>query len=114
MDYAIASGERAAQTLVEARQNGADYSRAGLAGYRRRLEQGSVLQDMNTYRNAPAFLERPGFYSTYPGLMENLLADLYRVTGEPAVLARRKAWPRIRKAGVAGILADVLKGTNAV
>ena len=114
MDYAIASGDLAAQTLIEARRNGADYSKAGLAGYRRRLEQGSVLQDLNTYRNAPAFLERPGFYSTYPGLAERIFTDLYRVTGAPAALARRKVWPRLRKAGVAGILADVLKGVKAV
>jgi electron transfer flavoprotein-quinone oxidoreductase len=114
MDYAIASGELAAQALIEARRNGADYSKRGLAGYRRRLEESVVLKDMHTYRHAPGFIERPGFYQTYPPLMEKIFLDLFRVTGEPAVLARKKVWPRIREAGIAGILADVMKGAKAV
>ncbi|GAB6039214.1 FAD-dependent oxidoreductase [Fundidesulfovibrio butyratiphilus] len=113
MDYAIASGQMAAETVIEAKAKG-DYSKAGLAGYKQRLEQSFVLKDLNTYRHAPEFIEGPRTYTVYPDLVEKIFVDLFRVTGEPAVLARKKLLPHVLKAGVFGFIKDAWKGGNAV
>ncbi|MTJ81372.1 MAG: FAD-dependent oxidoreductase [Telmatospirillum sp.] len=114
MDFAIASGQMAAETLIEAKNNGGDYSKGVLDGYWRRMEDSFVLKDMKTYKNAPEFIERPGTYNVYPELMDGIFSDLFTITGEPAVLARKKIWPRLRKAGMGGLAMDLLKGGNAI
>ena len=113
MDLAIASGEAAALTLVEALRRG-DVSKAGLAGYRERLEQSFVLRDLHCYRRAPQFFENPRLFGAYPKLATSLMHDLFTVDGRPAEPVWRKALRRVRETGVCALARDAIKGGMAL
>ncbi|MDR2076685.1 MAG: FAD-dependent oxidoreductase [Desulfovibrio sp.] len=113
MDYAIASGQLAAETVIEAREKN-DFSNAVLSGYVSRLEKSYVLKDMKTHKHAPAFIEHTKrLYKAYPELAANVLADIFTVSG-PSRLIIRKTLPKIFKAGPFGLLMDGLKGSRAL
>jgi electron transfer flavoprotein-quinone oxidoreductase len=82
MDFAVASGAMAAEAGKRAKEKG-DYSAATLSQYESLLKETFVLRDLQTYRNAPHFLENPRLYSTYPDLACDLMERLYAVDGSP-------------------------------
>ena len=113
MDYAVASGELAAQTVIEAREKN-DFSNALLSGYKTRLENSFVLRDMHTHKNAPHFIEHtPRMFNEYPELAENIFTDMFTVSGASKLMAR-KVLPHIRKAGLLNLIIDGFKGSRAL
>ena len=82
MDLAIGSAIAASDAIVEAVAAG-DTSKAGLAGYRRRLEESFVMQDMRTYARAPKFLERNRMYGPYGELIADVLQNAFSLDGTP-------------------------------
>lgn len=82
MDLAIGSALAAADAIVEA-VAADDTTATGLAGYRRRLEEGFVLADMRTYARAPKFLERTGMYGAYGELAAGVFKDVFSLDGTP-------------------------------
>lgn len=113
MDYAIGSGEAAARTVIEAKQKG-DYSNATLSGYKTRLENSFVMQDLKTHKNAPDFVEHtPHLFSTYPQMIENIFVDMFKVNG-PTKLMVKKALPYVRKAGLFNLMKDGFRGSRAI
>jgi electron transfer flavoprotein-quinone oxidoreductase len=82
MDFAVASGAMAAEAGRKAKEKG-DYSAATLSQYENMLKETFVLRDLQTYRNAPRFLENPRLYSTYPDLACALMERLFAVDGGP-------------------------------
>lgn len=88
MDLAVASGECAARAVIDAKKAG-DFSAAGLAGYRRRLEESFVLRDMKQYRNVPHLMENPRLFSDYPKMTAGIMRDLFRYAGSQEPLAAR-------------------------
>ena len=114
MDYAIASGEAAAQTAIEAKAKG-DYSNAVLGGYKTRLEQGIVLKDLATYSKAPDFIEHtPRLYKEYPEMVEKIFMEMFTMDGEPAKKMLWKMLPIIRQAGIFNLMKDGIKGVGAI
>jgi electron transfer flavoprotein-quinone oxidoreductase len=113
MDYAIGSGELAAQTVVEASEKG-DFSNAVLSGYKKRLENSFVLQDIHTHKKAPHFIEHTErMFKEYPELVENIFADMFSVSG-PSKLMVKKVLPHIRKAGLLNLARDGFNGARAL
>jgi electron transfer flavoprotein-quinone oxidoreductase len=96
MDFAVASGEAAAKTVMAAKARN-DFSRRGLAGYRDFLKDSFVLKDLEAFRNAPHFQENPRLFSEYPGLVTDLLSRVFTVDGSPPVHLFAKVWDRIRE-----------------
>jgi electron transfer flavoprotein-quinone oxidoreductase len=82
MNFAIASGYAAAQTVIEANRKG-DFSRKGLSSYRNLLEDSFVLKDLKTFRCAPGFQENPRIYGLYPSLVCGISRRIFRVDGQP-------------------------------
>ena len=114
MDYAIASGALAAETIMEAKEKN-DFSDAVLSSYRRRLEDSFVLRDMQTHKNAPAFIEHTGrLYKEYPELVSGIFGEVFTVDGAPSRLTWKKALPHLRKAGLFALLKDGFKGAGAI
>ncbi len=114
MNFAIASGYAAAQAIIEAKESG-DFSASGLAGYRRRLEESFVLQDMETFRRAPAFQENPRIYGLYPELACGIARRIYKVDGKP----KQKIWSLVRgemqgKISLRQVLNDIWKAGKAL
>ncbi len=113
MDYAVASGMLAAETALEAKNKG-DYSAAVLGGYKNRLERSFVLQDLETHKRAPDFIEHtPRLYKEYPELAEELFTSLFTVNG-PSRLFIKKALPAVSKAGLFGLLRDGFRGARSI
>ena len=84
MDFAIASGEAAARTIIEAKARN-DFSRQGLSRYKELLKQSFVLRDLDAYRRAPEFLENQRMFNAYPELAVGLATRLFTVDGAPPV-----------------------------
>ncbi|MBN1176247.1 MAG: FAD-dependent oxidoreductase [Dehalococcoidales bacterium] len=82
MNFAIASGYAAAQAVITASQKG-DFTRKGLASYRRLLEESFVLKDLKTFRHAPGFQDNHRIYELYPSLVCGISRRIFRVDGQP-------------------------------
>ena len=112
MDLALASGQAAAETVIEARRQN-DFSRSTLARYREKLEESFVLKDLRCYSRAPQFLETRRLYDTYPRLAEAVCREMFGVGGSPArPLAR--GWPHVKRAGLLNLVKDLWKGRQAL
>jgi electron transfer flavoprotein-quinone oxidoreductase len=114
MDLAVASAEAAALTVLDARKSG-DYSQAGLAGYRKRLEAGFVLKDLNLYKRLPSFLENNSrVFNAYPKLMATVMQDLFVIDGTPAVPLMTKMRRRIGEVGFMNLIKDGIAGVRSL
>lgn len=86
LNFALASGIAAAETVKLARDKG-DFSRTGLSQYARLLRESFVLQDLSHFQGAPQFLDNPRLYSTYPDLACGLAGRVFEVDGQPKMTA---------------------------
>jgi len=82
MDFAIASGYHAAQSIAAAKAAG-DTSAAGLAGYERALRESFVLKDLQTAADVPALLENRRLFTHYPDAVTKLMADIFTIGPGP-------------------------------
>lgn len=82
MEFAIASGVMAADTVVEA-LDGNDVSETSLSRYEKRLRESFVLPDMETFRHSRDVLDRQRFFTVYPRFMCELFDELFTVGAKP-------------------------------
>ncbi|NPD30358.1 FAD-dependent oxidoreductase [Eggerthellaceae bacterium zg-1084] len=100
MDFAVASGRMAAEAVVEAIGRG-DTSKAGLAGYRARMEASFVMRDLRTFSNWPATMEGwDTLFSDYPTMVREAMNALFVVDGTPQERLMRRMMPIFRKRGL--------------
>ncbi|MEK7411255.1 MAG: FAD-dependent oxidoreductase [Actinomycetota bacterium] len=78
VNFAMASGMYAAETIIEALAVG-DTSVKGLAGYSKRLENTFVLKDHRKLRRAPQLVLSDRIQHMYPQLMANVAERVFRV-----------------------------------
>ena len=113
-NLAVASGVMAAQTIIEAKGK-SDFSAASLARYEALLKESFVLKDLNTFKNAPHYLENERIYTTYPDLACHVAHELFTSDGKP----RRKTFSALR-GSVKGkvtpwqIMTDLIRGGRAL
>ncbi len=114
MDLAVASARAAAETAIAAKASG-DFSKSGLAGYRKRLEDSAILKDMRLYRNLPGFLERnPRMFNQYPALAAGLMHDLFSIDGAGERSVAKKILSRCREVGFINLAKDMIKGARVL
>ena len=82
MNFAIASGFAAAETVKTAKQR-EDFSGKVLASYEDSLKHNFLLQDLKTFRRAPALMANPRVHELYPSIICNISRGLFRVDGQP-------------------------------
>ncbi len=78
VNFAMASGIAAGEATIEALDAG-DTTRAGLAGYERRLEATFVLRDHRKLRHAPQLVLSDRVQHLYPHLVANTVEAMFRV-----------------------------------
>ena len=78
VNFAMASGTYAGETVVEAVRNG-DVSADGLAGYRRRLSDTFVLKDHRRLRRAPEIVLSDRVQHLYPAMVNGIVERVFRV-----------------------------------
>jgi len=92
MNFALASGMAAAETVKRAREKG-DYGKETLSCYEDLLADTFVLRDLKKFRSAPHFLENQRIYSVYPDLVCSLAERIFQVDGNP----KKKVWQLARE-----------------
>jgi len=92
MEFALASGYFAAQTVMKAKQSG-NFDAPTLSMYRRLLEDSFVLKDLRNFQETPAVIGNPRFFSHYPELIGAIIKDVYSVPAGP----KDRLYPTIRK-----------------
>lgn len=111
MDYAIASGIAAAETVRLAFEKD-DFSKKGLSDYESRLKKDFVLRDKDTFRGVPEFLLNPRLYSLYPDIICRIFHRLALVRGE-----KDRIFDLIKeetKGKKIWILSDLIRGARAL
>lgn len=84
MDVAVASAAAAAKAIIEAKENGEDYSAAGLASYERHFQETSVYKDMETFQHVYPLLENKRLFHVYPDMVCDLMEDMFAVGVSPS------------------------------
>ncbi|BAF59947.1 dehydrogenases [Pelotomaculum thermopropionicum SI] len=113
MDFAIASGQAAAQTVIEAARNN-NFSRQSLSQYAKLLKESFVLRDLEFYRKAPHFLENRRMFEVYPQLACGLMSRMFTVDGSPPAHLLNKVLSQVKEsqAGLAQLAGDGWKGAR--
>ncbi|MDZ4184842.1 MAG: FAD-dependent oxidoreductase [Desulfuromonadales bacterium] len=114
INLATQSGVIAAQAVIAAHQN-KNFSKTGLAIYRRKLEESYVLKDLNLYRRTPHMLHNDRIYNKYPELICGLMDEIYRIDGTPKETMTKMVLRAAKeKIGLKNLLADVYAGWRAL
>ena len=82
MEFAIASGALAAETVKMAKKQN-DFSAGALSKYQDLLKESFVWKDLNTFRHAPSVLANPRLFRKYPQLACDMMEGLMAVGEEP-------------------------------
>lgn len=91
MEYALGSGYFAAQAVLQAKEKD-DYSAASLAVYKNLLDKSFVMQDFNSFKDAPQALDNPRFFNQYPELVGDIMKDIYEVPAGP----KKRIYPTVK------------------
>jgi electron transfer flavoprotein-quinone oxidoreductase len=102
MEFAIASGIAAAETIVEARASG-NFSEKGLSRYGDRLKGSFVMKDLEASRNIPGYLEKESFFSYYPETFPGLLEKIMWFDENPKGSLGKTLWKGLRSSGVLSV-----------
>lgn len=78
MEYALASGYYAAQTVLKVKDTG-DFGRENLSLYQRLLKDSFVLADFANFSETPHVVDNPRIFSYYPDLIGDILKDIYAI-----------------------------------
>ncbi|MDD2586246.1 MAG: FAD-dependent oxidoreductase [Syntrophomonadaceae bacterium] len=115
MDLAIASGEAAAMSVVEAVKKN-DFSAASLGIYTDLLVKNGVWSVMEAYRRAPQMLDTERLYTSYPTLLNNLLADMFTIDGSPPINLIDKLRQEVKnsKTSFINLAGDAWKGGRSL
>ena len=96
MEFALASGVYAARTIIDARKNN-DFSAASLSAYERALKESFVLQDLETFKDAPGFMDNPRLFTTYPQMICDIFEKLMYIGDKPKQKLSSTAIAEVRK-----------------
>ena len=110
-NLAMTTGRVAAETLIELRAAGKDFSAANLARYRSKLDDSFVMKDLKKYRGMPGFLEKnPQFFTQYPELINRAAHTMVLVDGADKKTKERDIRQHfIRQRSRRGLIGDAFK-----
>jgi electron transfer flavoprotein-quinone oxidoreductase len=95
MDYAIASGVLAAQTIWEAKKRN-NFSSSSLSQYDRLIGDSFIGKDMKSFKNMPRFLENERIYKFYPNFVCDAFESIFSVKKEKEKLSTT-LWNEVKK-----------------
>lgn len=96
MDFALASGQMAADALIAARERG-DMSAAGLSGYEREMRSSFIWSYLEAFRNMPELLENQDLYTRYPAELCGFMRELVQLDNEQPGKISSKVWGLLRR-----------------
>jgi electron transfer flavoprotein-quinone oxidoreductase len=99
MEFAIASGIKAAETIIQAKEAN-DFSEKSLAQYEARLKETFVLKDLQTCKDMPAFLDNESFFTFYPKCFPDLVEKVMWFDQGPKTGIGKTAWSQLKSSGM--------------
>lgn len=99
MEFAIASGIVAAETIAQAREAN-DFSEKSLARYETKLKETFVLKDLETCKAMPAFLDNESFFAFYPKCFPDLVEKIMWFDHGPKAGIGKTAWSHLKSSGM--------------
>lgn len=95
MDFAIASGIFAAETIKEAQRKG-DFSEKSLGLYEEKLKESFVIKDLKRFEKMPEVLESDDLFSFYPEKLVELLKRIVYFGEKPkdSFYGTLKSWAK--------------------
>ena len=81
VDFAVASGRMAAETVLEAHARG-DYSEDSLAGYERRLKSSFVWRELVRHKTIDEVMSDPWFFRALPEIVARAAASMFEADYE--------------------------------
>lgn len=113
-NFAMASGIAAAEAVIKARES-ENYKQAALGHYETLLRQGFVLNELETFKKAPEFLENERIYNTYPDLACALALKAFENDGSLRTGTFRAMRDSMKgKISLWHLLTDALKAKGAL
>ncbi len=114
INLAVQSGVLAGQTAIQAHRE-RNFSKAGLASYRRLLEESFVLKDLKLYRRTPDMLHNDRIFTQYPEFLCGIMDEIYRIDGTPKDTMTKLLLRKTRETvGLKNLMADVYSGWRSL
>lgn len=110
-NLAMTTGMHAADTLLELKAEGKEFSKANLKRYKARLDESFVMKDMKKYKNMPdVFHTNPQFFNDYPDLISQAARTMLTVDGVDKKTKEREIRKSFRqRRSLFGLMGDAFK-----
>ncbi|OIR17877.1 electron transfer flavoprotein-ubiquinone oxidoreductase [mine drainage metagenome] len=110
-NLAMTTGMHAADTLIELKAEGKEFSKANLKRYKARLDESFVMKDMKKYKNMPeVFHTNPQFFNDYPDLISQAARTMLTVDGVDKKTKEREIRKSFRqRRSLFGLMGDAFK-----
>jgi electron transfer flavoprotein-quinone oxidoreductase len=103
-----------AETVIRACGAG-DFTEPALGHYEQVLRERFVLQELQTFKQAPAFLENSRIYTTYPELACSMAMKIFENDGSLRKTTFRSLRESLKdKVSIWQLLSDVLKAKGSL
>ena len=113
-NFAMASGVAAGKAVIRAHEK-KDFSRNCLSSYMDELKDQFVLKDLETFENAPVFLENDRIYRTYPEWACGLSRTIFQNDGTPRSRTFKVMMDSMKgKLSIWQLLSDAVKARKAI
>ncbi|HOJ43643.1 MAG TPA: FAD-dependent oxidoreductase [Syntrophorhabdaceae bacterium] len=99
MEFAIASGIIAADTIIYANEKG-DFSKNTLSLYEERLKNSFVLKDMYNCKDMPEFLDNDAFFTFYPRYFPQFVEKVIWFGAGPKEKIGSTLWKELKTSGM--------------
>ncbi len=99
MEFAIASGIIAAETIIEGKKKG-DFSSKTLSLYEERLTDTFVLRDLKENEEMPEYLENDDFFTFYPEKFPDFLEKIIWFGEGPKGKIGKNLWKQLKSSGM--------------
>ncbi len=110
-NLAVTSGKLAAQTYLELKQRGSDFSENDLSLYIKKLQESFVLKDLKKYKGVPELLQtNKNLLLQYPRLLNKAAFEMLNVDGVPKKEKEKMIWKTVKKEiGIGHLVKDLFK-----
>ena len=96
MDFALASGQMAADALIAALEKG-DMSAAGLSSYEQEIRSSFIWSYLEAFRQMPGLLENKDLYIRFPAELCGFMRELVQLKNEQPKKISSKVWQLLRR-----------------
>jgi electron transfer flavoprotein-quinone oxidoreductase len=115
-NLAMTTGMHAADTLIELRAEGKEFTASNLKRYKTRLDDSFVMKDLKKYKNMPdVFHSNPQFFNDYPELLSEAARTMLTVDGVDKKTKEKQIGKSFRKRrSLFGLVGDTFKFWRAM